>query len=372
MKRTRGDQDAPRAQQVRQTPTDHACSERVIGLDVGGRVFYTNVSTLTNASAYFAARFGGSLSPGSAYRDEQGREIYFLDRNGALFEFVLEYLRSGLRTWPTFQEDPMLWRRLRVEAEYFAIDGLVGMLEKTYSCTPKSSDKGVLYWLGTERGTRDYRNPSSTGVVGVTVWFDEYPEQNMYEPVVTKDERNAFVQYAPVVSVDRRDMNKPAFGLICPVLYCDNAFQRKPSVVTFRTVTVRPTNYSLRYDGCYGMTVWNFEGSTDGISWDTLHEARFDKHLLAPSNTAIEQLSKCLKEIEGLDAKKNVATDWTERHLRHTWELKPVPAKFYRHFRFIGVGGEAFDKLCEEHDELPESYCMHGVGFEVFGDVHEE
>ena len=46
--------------------------DSVIGLDVGGQLFYTHKSTLTAGSAYFAARFGGAFSAGPSRKDEHG------------------------------------------------------------------------------------------------------------------------------------------------------------------------------------------------------------------------------------------------------------------------------------------------------------
>ena len=49
---------------------DEERGDSVIGLDVGGQLFYTHKSTLTAGSAYFAARFGGTFSAGESYEDD--------------------------------------------------------------------------------------------------------------------------------------------------------------------------------------------------------------------------------------------------------------------------------------------------------------
>ena len=59
-------------------PHNNDCTDDpVIGLNVGGRKFYTHQSTLTNGSAYFAARFSGNFGTDSI-TDEDGRDVYLL------------------------------------------------------------------------------------------------------------------------------------------------------------------------------------------------------------------------------------------------------------------------------------------------------
>ena len=54
---------------------DDDSGDSVIGLDVGGQLFYTHKSTLTAGSAYFAARFGGTFSAGEYCEDERGKGL---------------------------------------------------------------------------------------------------------------------------------------------------------------------------------------------------------------------------------------------------------------------------------------------------------
>ena len=67
-KRKRGDGADPDEDDGR----DNDSGDSVIGLDVGGQLFYTHKSTLTAGSAYFAARFGGAFSAGPSRKDEHG------------------------------------------------------------------------------------------------------------------------------------------------------------------------------------------------------------------------------------------------------------------------------------------------------------
>jgi hypothetical protein len=43
----------------------------------------------------------------------------------------------------------------------------------TYSCFPDvDGSKGILYWLGTKKGTENYINPFFRGAIYVTGWFE--------------------------------------------------------------------------------------------------------------------------------------------------------------------------------------------------------
>jgi hypothetical protein len=53
---------------------------------------------------------------------------------------------------------------------------------------------------------------------------------------------------------------------------------------------VKPTHFSIRYGQCFGMSDWNIEASVDAISWDILHEARKDRHLLCPSPEELDRI----------------------------------------------------------------------------------
>lgn len=88
----------------------------VIELNVGG-VFYTaSLETLTSQpDSRLAAIFS---SRENVIRDTKGR--IFLDRDGVLFRYILDYLRDGSIIFPDcFREK----ERLRKEAEIFALPG---------------------------------------------------------------------------------------------------------------------------------------------------------------------------------------------------------------------------------------------------------
>ena len=63
----------------------------VINLNVGGQIYTTSLATLTKYSeSMLGAMFSGRFA---AQKDSNGN--YFIDRDGALFRYVLDFLRNG-------------------------------------------------------------------------------------------------------------------------------------------------------------------------------------------------------------------------------------------------------------------------------------
>lgn len=98
--------------------------DQVVDLNVGGVFYTTAVSTLVQAQpSLLADRFSGRLDP--LPKDSKGR--YFIDRDGVLFRYVLDFLRDGRLSLPeSFREK----ERLRLEAAYYRLDGLTERLRE--------------------------------------------------------------------------------------------------------------------------------------------------------------------------------------------------------------------------------------------------
>ncbi|XP_061689994.1 BTB/POZ domain-containing protein KCTD16-like isoform X2 [Syngnathoides biaculeatus] len=102
----------------------------VIELNVGGQVYYTRHATLTAfpnslLGKLFSNKKGSS---NDLSRDFRGR--YFIDRDGFLFRYVLDYLRDKQVVLPDhFPERG----RLKREAEYFQLPDLAKLLSSEES-----------------------------------------------------------------------------------------------------------------------------------------------------------------------------------------------------------------------------------------------
>jgi len=107
----------------------------------------------------------------------------------------------------------------------------------------------------------------------------------------------------------------------------------------------------------------------DGVSWDILHEARKDRHILEPSQDQIENLPTG-DDVDFVSIAK--------KHHRHTWKVNAL--SYYQHFRFATPTYEELKALYESvfysnasgpgpDGRMYFSFCLHGVGFELYGDV---
>ncbi|XP_039452734.1 BTB/POZ domain-containing protein KCTD8-like [Culex pipiens pallens] len=97
----------------------------VVELNVGGSPYATSLETLrSEEGSWLSEVFGGS--PDDAARDSQGR--FFIDRDGELFRYVLEYLREPAKFKMPVDFPQRV--RLRKEAEFFRLGGLVEQTTK--------------------------------------------------------------------------------------------------------------------------------------------------------------------------------------------------------------------------------------------------
>ena len=94
----------------------------IIRLNVGGVLFTTTKATLCRyPNSMLGAMFNGSMS---TYKDENG---YFIDRNGAMFGHILDFLRSSHLALP---EGFRHLDQLAVEADFFQIEPMIFAIQE--------------------------------------------------------------------------------------------------------------------------------------------------------------------------------------------------------------------------------------------------
>ena len=94
-------------------------------LDVGGEKYITSVGTLTREKdSFFTALFS---KQGEFERDSDDKTI-FIDRNGKIFTYILEYLRTSIVPNNVWKDDTIL-HSLIIEAQYFGLHSLINLLE---------------------------------------------------------------------------------------------------------------------------------------------------------------------------------------------------------------------------------------------------
>ena len=371
----------------------------IIGLDVRGQVFYCNKSELlnvNNGSSYFSARFreDSMLDAGLDRVDDEGRDIYVLDRDPSIFRHIMEYIDTNEKPIGigVHENNKKLWRLVREEALYFGLDHLIKLMRITFICSPEvDGDRGIMYWLGTKKGISDYVNPYSIGAVDISLWSDEGKDDDVY---IDKKSKALMVQYRPNPEGDNMsilcdgydefdDIFSNAFGAISDLMGCDasaagGGTKNSIGFHLLNGVVVSPTHYSIRSGGCYGMAGdWNLEASVDGRTWDVIHESRgrqpkvYNGVREAKRSELWETVKSC-NRVDRIDA----VCDYMEENHRHTWRVDNSSDKFYSYFRFISIEipeGEV-DERADEEDEVNyyRNACLHGIGFEVYGSVHED
>ena len=75
-----------------------------------------------------------------------------------------------------------------------------------------------------------------------------------------------------------------------------------------------------------------------------------------------------VEKYKGAERKDAVCNHLEQNH-RHTWKVVNTADKFYTYFRFMSIHIEEVGVWgTEEYREI----CLHGIGFEVYGDVCED
>ena len=103
-----------------------SCGDNKVRLDVGGSIYATTTQTLRRyPNSLLALMFSG--------RHELQREpdgSYFIDRDGAHFRYVLNFLRDGSVDAQTLPKDRSSVRQIICEARYYQLDALVDYLDQ--------------------------------------------------------------------------------------------------------------------------------------------------------------------------------------------------------------------------------------------------
>uniref|UniRef100_A0A0B7A253 BTB domain-containing protein n=1 Tax=Arion vulgaris TaxID=1028688 RepID=A0A0B7A253_9EUPU len=105
--------------------------ESTVELNVGGVYYSTSLETLQKESESSLAKTFSDTNRQKAVRDTKGK--YFIDRDGVLFRYVLDYLRNLKLVLPeNFHEK----ERLQQEAEYYNLPKLVKILHNYQTYRP--------------------------------------------------------------------------------------------------------------------------------------------------------------------------------------------------------------------------------------------
>ena len=104
---------------------------KIIELNIGGTVYFTTSNTLSSEKNSFFETLltkvnGTDQDDGTILKDSNNR--IFIDRDGKLFSYILDYLRNKLSFVPPEHLNEI--NRLRIEAEYYKLDNMVKLLNE--------------------------------------------------------------------------------------------------------------------------------------------------------------------------------------------------------------------------------------------------
>lgn len=112
----------------------------MVTLNVGGAKFTTFASTLQR---FPESRLAHMLDGGDRdFRVVNGQ--YFVDRDGSLFSYILDYLRTSQLTLPSDFSD---YERLQREAEFYQLEALAEQLGQENTCLPRQEILEVRFLL---------------------------------------------------------------------------------------------------------------------------------------------------------------------------------------------------------------------------------
>ncbi|KAL9646001.1 hypothetical protein ABK040_000441 [Willaertia magna] len=130
-------------------------------LNVGGRHFTTSITTLTTLSnSFFTTIFSGRFE---LSKTKDG--YIFIDRDGDLFVYILEYLRDREIIFPN--SDTSLLQQLKKkiirEANYYQLEELIDYLNDNKLNTTTETE--IFQYIGSNEGKSNWSNPFMAQIV---------------------------------------------------------------------------------------------------------------------------------------------------------------------------------------------------------------
>ncbi|XP_059800210.1 BTB/POZ domain-containing protein KCTD6a [Hypanus sabinus] len=132
-----------------------------VTLNVGGHLYSTSISTLTRyPDSMLGVMFRGDFPTA---KDSQGN--YFIDRDGPLFRYILNFLRTADLTLPHgFKEIDLL----RKEADFYQIEPLIHCLNDPKPLYSLDTFEEVVE-LSSTRKLSKYSNPVAVIITQLTI-----------------------------------------------------------------------------------------------------------------------------------------------------------------------------------------------------------
>ncbi|XP_071947166.1 BTB/POZ domain-containing protein KCTD21-like [Antedon mediterranea] len=174
-------------------------TDQIINLNVGGKHYVTNVSTLTMyPDSMIGSMFSGRFPP---VKDNRGS--YVIDRDGKIFRYILNFLRTAQLCLPDHFSE---WDLLEAEADFYQIEQL------SEAILAAKESRGLF----TKNVTFELEQRKHWG--GLTEWYG-YTDSDVMRamPKLNRDNDNRLI--CNVCKLDKESL-RPG---ICK---CDDSFRR--------------------------------------------------------------------------------------------------------------------------------------------------
>jgi hypothetical protein len=259
-----------------------------VKLNVGGKHFETTIETLTKyndgINSYFKALFSRQWQLEKDAKDDS----IFIDRDGVLFDYILQYLRTGKIAIDLFSD--LLRRDLMIEAQFYDLNILVNILNTNQSKTNDNTqsdpqaDPKVFYSNTTILSLNDQKELNKLS------GYDNQQWQLIYRASRDGYTAKAFHQCCdgcfPTMTVIR-SKDGSIFGGFTSIPWGSTNEDKTDTLAFLFTLKnphrIKPTKYSIHEQGV-GFAVSH--NPKEGPTFGSVRHGGFDLFLRSPFNTS--------------------------------------------------------------------------------------
>ncbi|XP_028816136.1 BTB/POZ domain-containing protein KCTD8 [Denticeps clupeoides] len=179
----------------------------VVELNVGGQVYVTKRSTLVSVPDTTLHAMFTRCTPRELPRDSRGR--FFIDRDGFLFRYVLDFLRDRQLVLPEHFPER---ERLQREAEHFQLAELLRLLGPRVSKQPSMNDEGCQSDIEDSSQSSEQVGRAATATADKRTGFITVGYRGSYTVVRDNQADAKFRRVARIMVCGRIALAKEVFG----------------------------------------------------------------------------------------------------------------------------------------------------------------
>jgi len=253
-----------------------------VKLNVGGKHFETTIGTLTKYSdgttSYFKALFSRQWQLEKDPKDDS----IFIDRDGVLFDYILQYFRTGQLSID--DKDSTLRQDLTIEAEFYKIQTLINLIKGNDTSRQHSNFEQRKLYSDTKILSYEYQQHLNK----------LYGSDNQRWQLIYRASRDGFTakhfhklcdDYGPTMTVIR-SQNGCIFGGFTTVPWSSSHQDKTDASAFIFTLAnphgIKPTKYSILEQAVRFAIAHK---RTNGPIFGSVNNGRSDIYLHSPFNT---------------------------------------------------------------------------------------